>query len=89
MINKKWVTIFKAFGNSNRMKIIGMLNHGNLMNVTEISEKIGISLKSTSKNLIILQNLDILESEGKNNHVWYRLNQNLPKEIKRALSLFC
>jgi len=59
------------------------------MSVTEISEKIGISLKSTSKNLIILQNLDILESEGKNNHVWYRLNQSLPKDIRRVISLFC
>lgn len=88
MINKKWVIIFKALGNANRMKIIGMLRVGNLMNVTEISEKIGISLKSTSKNLIILQNLNILESEGKNNHVWYRLNQSLPKDIKRAVSLF-
>jgi len=89
MVNKKWVIIFRALGNANRMKIIGMLYAGNLMSVTEISEKIGISLKSTSKNLIILQNLDILESEGKNNHMWYRLSQSLPKDIKRALSLFC
>jgi len=88
MVNKRWVIIFKALGNANRMKIIGMLNGDNLMSVTEISAKIGISLKSTSKNLIILQNLDILESEGRNNHIWYRLNQSLPKDIKRALSLF-
>ncbi|OGZ68670.1 MAG: hypothetical protein A3D44_04120 [Candidatus Staskawiczbacteria bacterium RIFCSPHIGHO2_02_FULL_42_22] len=89
MVNKKWVIIFKALGNVNRMKIIGMLASGNQMSVSEISEKIGISLKSTSKNLIILQNLDILESEGRNNHMWYRLNKSLPKDIKRAISLFC
>ena len=88
ILNRKWVTIFKALGNYNRLKIIGILHTGNLMNVTGISEKIGISIKSTSKNLIILQNLDILESEGRDNHVWYRLNRNLPKAIKRALSLF-
>ena len=89
MVNRKWVIIFKALGNYNRIKIIGMLHSGNFMSVTEISEKIGISLKSTSKNLIILQNLDILESEGRDNHVWYRLNRSLPRDLKRALSLFC
>lgn len=89
MINKKWVRIFKALANYNRMKIVGMLSLGSEMTVTEISEKISISIKSTSKNLIMLQNLDVLESRGKDNHVWYSLNKNLPKDIKRALSLFC
>lgn len=89
MINKKWVVIFRALGNANRMKIIGMLSRGKSMNVTEIAQEIKISLKSTSKNLLILQNLDVLESEGKNGHVWYRLNRSLPKELKRAINLFC
>lgn len=88
-MNKNWVVIFKALGNANRCKIIEMLYHGKSLSVTEISEELGISLKSTSKHLIQLENLKFLESSGKKGHVFYALNKNLPLHIKQALKLFC
>ena len=88
-MSKRWVNIFKALGNINRLKIIKMLASGKVMNVTEISKEIGVSLKSTSRHLSILQNLELLESEGKNGFVFYNLNKNAPADFKQAIKLFC
>ncbi len=85
---KRWILIFKALSNINRLKIIKLLSGGKNLTVSEISEKIGISLNATSKHLIILSNLDILEGQGKDGHVFYKLNPNLPRDIKKSISLF-
>jgi len=86
---KRWVTIFKALGNVNRVKTIRMLASGKKLSVTEIAEELGIAIKSTSKHLIILHNLEVLDSEGKRGHVYYNLNKNLPPDLMRAIKLFC
>ena len=39
-------------------------------------------------NLIILQNLDVLESEGRRGHVFYSLSKNPPADMMRAVKLF-
>ena len=88
-MEKRWVNIFKALGNINRLKIVKMLANDRSMTVTEISESLGISLKATSRHLIIFQNFELLESEGKQGFVYYRLNKNAPNDFKKALKLFC
>ena len=87
-MSKRWVNIFRALGNINRLKIIQMLSSGKSINVTEIAEELGIAVKSTSKHLIILQNLDVLESEGRRGHVFYSLSKNPPADMMRAVKLF-
>ncbi len=88
-MSKRWTIIFKAMGNVNRIKIIQMLKYGKKLNVTQVSNDLGISLKATSQHLIILQNLNILEAEGKQGHVFYNLSKTLPPDIKKTLELFC
>lgn len=87
-MSKRWVNIFKALGNINRIKIIEMLFDSKSMNVTDIAEKIKISIKSTSRHLMILRNLELLESDGRNGHVFYSLNKNAPEDFKKAIKLF-
>jgi predicted transcriptional regulator len=87
-MSKRWTIIFKALGNVNRIKIIQMLSKGQVLNVTEISKELDISLKATSQHLIILQNLNVLEAEGKQGHVFYSLNKNMPDDIKQSIKLF-
>lgn len=87
-MEKRWTIIFKALGNVNRIKIIRMLKSGNEMSVSEISKELGISLKSTSRHLSILQNLELLESEGKNGFVFYYFNKKIPIDIRKAILLF-
>ena len=62
-MNKRWVNIFKAMANINRLKIIKMLSGGTNLSVTKIAEELEIAVKSTSKHLIILHNLNFLEKK--------------------------
>ena len=87
-MSKRWVNIFKALGNINRIKIIQMLSGGKSMNVTEIADEIKVSIKSTSRHLAILRNLDLLESEGRDGHVFYSLSKPVPADFKQAIKLF-
>lgn len=88
-MSKRWVNVFKALGNINRIKIIKMLSVGKSMSVTEIATEIKVSVKSTSRHLMILRNLDLLENDGRDGHVFYSLSKNVPSDFKRAVKLFC
>lgn len=85
---KRWTQIFKALSNINRVKIIKTLLERGSMSVSEIAEELDISLKATSKHLIILHNLDVLCNKGKDNRVKYWVNPNMPADIKKAIKLF-
>lgn len=85
---KDWTKIFKGFGNENRLKILKILYPANELPVSEISAKIKLSLKSTSKHLIQLSQLNILESEGKKGQVYYQINPGLDSKIIRMIQAF-
>jgi DNA-binding transcriptional ArsR family regulator len=85
---KQWELVFRSLANINRLKIVKMLSRGGRLNVTEISEKLKISLKGTSRHLGILKNVGVLESEGSDGHVYYSMNSGLPKEFKQVIRLF-
>lgn len=85
---KRWGIIFKTLGNINRLKIIKLLKKEKSLSVGEISEEINISFRGTSKHLIHLQNLDVLESKGTQGHVYYSLNMRMPKDFQEAIDLF-
>jgi DNA-binding transcriptional ArsR family regulator len=82
---KRWSIIFKALSNVNRLKIIKLLSKSSSLSVGEIAEQIDISPKATSKHLIILHSLDVLESKGKEGHVLYSLNLRMPRDFYRIL----
>lgn len=84
---KRWTTVFKALANVNRLKIIKMLGSGKSMFVTDIAAELKISVKSTSKHLIQLANLEVLESKGTAGHVFYTLNSNAPRDFDQVLKL--
>ncbi len=85
---KRWTQIFKALANINRLKIIRLLANARPMTVTDIAEEIEISLKGTSKHLILLHNLDVLTATGKEGHVYYGYNDQVPADIKKILDIF-
>ena len=82
---KLWVKIFKALGNEGRLKILKLLFDGKERTVTEIKDEIGISLKSTSKHLVSLDNLGFLESSGKKGGVWYKIDLSAFPKVKDIL----
>lgn len=85
---KRWSMIFKILGNINRLKIIKILNDNGGMYVSDIATKLEISLKSTSKHLILLSNLDVLEYKGQTGHVLYFMNPSMPADLTKVLKLF-
>jgi DNA-binding transcriptional ArsR family regulator len=86
---KRWTQIYKALANLNRLKIIKLLaKTGKQMTVADIAAEIDISFKGTSKHLILLHNLDVLENQGRDGHVFYSFNQNMPKDVRKAINPF-
>ncbi len=85
---KRWTIVFKALANVNRLKIIKLLSDGRKMNVGEITASLKISFTATSNHLIMLQKLDVLEADGKDGHIFYSLNLDLPSDFAKAIKLF-
>ena len=71
---RRRTVVFRALAKINRLNIIKMLADGRKISVTDIAEELKISLKATSNHLMLLKNLDVLESEGKLGHVFYSFN---------------
>jgi len=85
---KRWTQIFKVLANRKRLAIIKLLANGKEFTVSEIAPEIHVTFTGTSKHLILMRNLDVLESDGKAGHVYYSLNKNLPADLKAAIHLF-
>lgn len=82
---KRWVIVFRALANINRLKIIKFLSGGQKMNVGDIANQLHISLKATSNHLSILKNLDVLEAEGSSGHVFYFINKKIPDDFRKIM----
>jgi len=72
----------------NRLKIVKLLSQRGRLTVTELSNELDISLGATSKHLIMLHNLDVLEPTGKDGHVYYSLRTQIPADTQKALKVF-
>jgi len=84
---KNWELVFKSLANINRLKIIKMLDvKKSGMNVSEISEKLDISFRATSRHLIQLKNVGVLDSLGKDGNVIYTINKDLPPNFKQVFT---
>jgi len=89
MNDLKYLTrIFKALANLSRLKIIQLLKQGKEMAVTDIAIKIHVTVTGTSKHLIHLEKMDILERSGRAGQVFYSLNKNMDQNIHSILNKF-
>ena len=77
--------ISKALANRRRLAILKFLKRNGKAPVAEIAEEIGISFKSTSKHLIILSSVDIVEKEQKSLQMFYSINNHQHEIIKTTL----
>ena len=84
---QRWATIFKTLSNVNRLKIIKILSKSTKLSVSNIADKLNISSNATSKHLVMLKDLGVLNAVGKNNNVYYFSNQKLPDDFKKAINL--
>ena len=86
-IIKEWATIFRGMGNPNRLRIIKILSETGELSVSELAKELKITLKNTSRNLLILQNLGIVEFQGKIGRVYYSLNTRIERDIGQIINV--
>lgn len=79
--------IYKALANKRRLAIIQCLSKEEKITVGDISEKIKLSLTSTSKHLQILKNTGLVDNEQINTEQYYYLVNKNNSFIKQALSV--
>ncbi len=81
---KEYEKILKAFANRRRLDILKYLKVKKVATVGELSEKIKLYFKSTSKHLAVLSGADIVDKEQRSVAVYYTL---APKQSSIAKSI--
>lgn len=71
---KDFIKVMKALRDPNRVKIVKMLQHGELC-VCEIQAALGVSQPTVSKHLKVLEEAGLLHSRKEGLWVHYSLNQ--------------
>lgn len=77
--------VLKAMANRRRLAIIKHLKSKREASVGELAEAIKLSLKATSKHLIILHSIGIVERDQRSLLMYYRLSNPLPRPVKSIL----
>lgn len=77
----------KALANRRRLKIVKYIFKNKKSSVSELSEYLNLSLKSTSKHLLILKNAEILDSEQIRLTRFYALVYPLSPLVKEIVSM--
>jgi DNA-binding transcriptional ArsR family regulator len=72
---------FKALGNERRLRIIEELTKYKRLSVGEISDKINLSFRSTSRHLRLLENADFISCEHVGINMYYFISPEAPKEF--------
>jgi len=78
--------ILKAVANKRRLALIKYLRSHREASVGELADAIKLSLKATSKHLVILHNMSIVERDQRALLMYYRLADPLPKPVKSLLT---
>ncbi|OGE83511.1 MAG: hypothetical protein A3B10_03575 [Candidatus Doudnabacteria bacterium RIFCSPLOWO2_01_FULL_44_21] len=79
--------ILKALANRRRLAIVRYLRDRREASVGEIAEAIRLSFRATSKHLIILLAVDILEKDQRSLQMYYRLSDDRPKLATQIITM--
>lgn len=85
---KHWTRLFKGLGNVSRLRIIALLEKEREMPVGDIASNIHVSVKGTSKHVLILHTLGILDRNGRSGQVFYSIRRDLPTSVRSILDKF-
>jgi DNA-binding transcriptional ArsR family regulator len=79
--------VIAACANDQRLEILKFLKIKKYGNVSNIAKHINVSVKSTSKHLIILHQAHIIKREREGNEIFYSLNKPLNEVSKNIVGL--
>ncbi len=77
--------IFKALGNERRFLIVKHILDQKELTVSQISELINLSFKSTSRHLSVLKNANLVVSRQTDLNNFYSLNNEFAREFVKFL----
>lgn len=87
MNEKELEKVLKALANKRRLAILKYLKKVGRSSVGEIASSIKLSFKATSKHLMILSNVDIVEKEQISLSMFYFLSKNNNPIVSKLLSI--
>jgi len=76
---------FKALANERRLKILKLLLKKGKLTVGDISDRIPLSFRSTSKHLKVLEGVDFVEWKRVGTNMYYSISSDLPIEIIKLI----
>ena len=82
-------TMLKAIAHPLRLLIVGSLEDGNQLTVSEIHKKLGIEQSTASHHLGILKDRGVLASKRAGKNTWYYLKHENLKTILSCVSNCC
>jgi DNA-binding transcriptional ArsR family regulator len=85
MDSKKVTKILKAIANERRLLIVRYLRAAHSAPVWRIAQKLNLSVKSTSKHLLLLDAARITTREQQGLEVFYRLHKPMNPIIKACI----
>ncbi|MDT8400510.1 MAG: metalloregulator ArsR/SmtB family transcription factor [Bacteroidales bacterium] len=80
-------SMLKAIAHPMRIAIIGFLEEGDSLSVTEIHERLGIEQSTTSHHLGILKDKGVLVSRREGKKTYYALKYDNLKSIIKCVSM--
>ena len=81
------IKVFKALGNERRFLILKYILSQKELTVSQISELINLSFKSTSRHLSVLKNANLVVSRQTDLNNFYSLNNEFTREFVRFLTV--
>ncbi|OHB20958.1 MAG: hypothetical protein A2939_00500 [Parcubacteria group bacterium RIFCSPLOWO2_01_FULL_48_18] len=82
---KEAAKLFKVLSNEKRLGILKLLTKHNELTVSDIADRVNLSIKATSKHTIMLYNAKILDRRQGKGTAYYSLNKPLNKFAHLAL----
>jgi DNA-binding transcriptional ArsR family regulator len=86
---EKAANMLKAIAHPTRISIIGCLEDGQKLTVTEIHKKLGIEQAATSHHLGILRDKGVLSSKREGKNIFYYLKHETLKVLLTCVSGCC
>jgi len=85
----KAANMLKAIAHPIRILIVGTLEDGKKLTVTEIHKKLGIEQSTASHHLGILKDKGVLSSKREGKNTWYFLKHENLKTVLSCVSSCC
>lgn len=86
---EKAAGMLKAMAHPIRFSIVGLLEDGKKLTVTEIHKKLGIEQSTASHHLVILKDRGVLSSKREGKNTWYSLKHAKMKNVLSSIGDCC